>query len=643
MLCFSQEVKNALLIANDTYSGSIRPLDEPVREARNLKLALESIGFKCTIVENADREKMYESLRIFREKCEKEEGIAFFHYGGHAVQIDGVNYLLPSNTQLDNVKQVPYSCVNVNDVMDHMQGDANIVVLDSCRNNPFSSGTRGGATSRGLAAITKKPVNSIIVYSADVDEVAEDGVFTPILTQYITEKNVSMEDILKKVRLEVLNKTDHRQLTGDYSRLKYSIYLAGNDNASIVRKTLKGFLEMSTYTPCSVYMDISNIGDVKGFSSERFDIPSGAHRIKVKYKDGTVESRDVIINPEVCEKWKLTYLSKEQLAVCVELGEQYRLGKGGAEKNLKKAFEYYKMAADRGDAQGECGAGLCFEEGLDIEKNGLTHNEMKAFEWYKKASSKGHGEAMYRLGMFYHYGKGKVKKDYTVAKQWYEKAIATNDSEIVVKEARESLNELMPFISQVGQSEKKDEKQETEQIGYTPAFYSFGIGIAYSFSDFNTKNNFIKFNAHGIKLKLMFAKLHIGHFEAKFQSGYSFCRSYNLISETIDYHDFSIMEFKLGGAFRWGAFHITVFQPSCHVRSITHNSVHVVKNELDTDTGAGYWGFKFGVDLEFRIRDYVSFYVEYNTPKISVGKMDDTYLMEHSISLGININFANAY
>ena len=103
------------------------------------------------------------------------------------------------------------------------------------------------------------------------------------------------------------------------------------------------------------------------------------------------------------------------------------------------------------------------------------------------------------------------------------------------------------------------------------------------------------------------------------------------------------MEFKLGGAFRWGAFHITVFQPSCHVRSITHNSVHVVKNELDTDTGDGYWGFKFGVDLGFRIRDYVSFYVEYNTPKISVYKMDDTYLMEHSISLGININFANAY
>ena len=642
MLASAQEIKNALLIANGEYGNEIAALNEPIPEARNLKIALESIGFNVTIIENANRSSMYDALRTFREKCEKEEGIAFFHYGGHAVQIEGANYLLPANTQLATIKDVPYNCVNVDDIMDHMQGDANIVILDSCRNNPFKSGTRGGAT-RGLAAVTRKPANSIIVYSARTDEVAFDGVFTPILTQYITEKNISLEDTLKKVSIDVLKKTNNKQESLYSSRLKYPIYLAGDDNASVVRKTLKGFLEISTYTPCTVYMDITNIGDVKGFSSERFDIPSGAHRIKVKYKDDTVESSDVVINSEACEKWKLTYLSKEQLEVCIELGEQYRLGKGGKEKNLKKAFEYYKLAADKGQARGECGAGLCFEEGLGIEQNGLTQNEARAFEWYKKASAKGHGEAMYRLGLFYHYGKGNVKKDYNEAKKWYEKAIASKHSEKIVKDARENLNELKLFINKVNQEKKSEKKaKKSAKQEYEPPFYSLRFNAAYNFSHFTTKNDFVKFNAHGARFGFTFAHFRFDSFVYLLKFGYSFARTQNLVSETIDYHDFSVGEFQIGGAFRWGAFHITLFNASCHLLSVAHNSEHVTKNSLDTNAGDGYWGIKFGADLELKLHDRLAFYIEYSSPKVSLDKMDDNYFMQHSMSFGININIIDA-
>jgi|GEM_PF-3645398 len=107
-LVFSQEVKNALLIANNDYP--IKYLPQPVPEARNLKRALESIGFNVTLVENANRESMEDALFDFKKKCEKEGGIAFFHYGGHAVQIDGVNYLLPANTRIDNISQVRFKC-----------------------------------------------------------------------------------------------------------------------------------------------------------------------------------------------------------------------------------------------------------------------------------------------------------------------------------------------------------------------------------------------------------------------------------------------------------------------------------------------------------------------------------------------------
>ena len=635
-LVFAQEVKNALLIANGEYGNDIEPLPNPIPEARALKTALESIGFNVMIVENVNREQMYDALNAFREKCEKEDGIAFFHYGGHAVQIDGANYLLPANTQLETIKQVPYNCVNVNDVMEHMKGDANIVVLDSCRNNPFKSGTRGGATTRGLAAVTRKLVNSITVYSAEVDDVAQDGVFTPILTQYITEKNISIEDILKKVRLDVLKKTDNKQQSVYSSRLKYPIYLAGDKDTSVVRKTLKGSLEISTYTPCSVYMDISDIGEIQGFSSERFDIPSGAHRIKVKYKDGNTENFDLVINPETCEKWKLTYLSKEQLGVCIELGDQYLLGRKGTQKNLRKAFDYFKMASDSGDSVGDFGMGRCFEDGLGIEQNGLVQNEVKALECYKKATAKGNGGAMWRLGVFYHHGKGNVKKDYNEAKKWYEKAIATKYSDYVVKSAREGLNEINAFIARVSQEKRQEVKKEE----YDPAIYSLGMSISYNLSHFTTQNEFVKFNAHGIKLGITYAKLHADLFEMRLKSAYSFCRSQNLVSEVIDYHEFSILEFQFGIASKWCAFHIIAFQPSYHFQKITHNAKHVANNKYEIDNVIN-WGFRFGADVEFRIKDALSFYVEYNSPKVSIEKMDENYFLHHSINFGININFYN--
>ena len=68
---FSQEVKNALLIANGEYGNDIETLTNPIPEARGLKIALESIGFNVTIIENANREAMFDALRAFREKCEK--------------------------------------------------------------------------------------------------------------------------------------------------------------------------------------------------------------------------------------------------------------------------------------------------------------------------------------------------------------------------------------------------------------------------------------------------------------------------------------------------------------------------------------------------------------------------------------------
>ena len=231
----AKEIKNALLIANSNYGADIGALAGSVSEARHLKRALESIGFNVTLVENANRESMEDALLTFKEKCEKAGGISFFHYGGHAVQIDETLYLVPLNTQIKDAIQASVKCVNVTNVMKCMQGDANIVIFDSARNNPFPPENKGRAGRRvtdfGQSA-NMFPDSSIVVYSAESGAIPLDGVFTPILTQYITEKNVNAEDLLTKVCREVSKKTEGKQTPCVYSKMLFHIYLAGEDRVN---------------------------------------------------------------------------------------------------------------------------------------------------------------------------------------------------------------------------------------------------------------------------------------------------------------------------------------------------------------------------------------------------------------------------
>ena len=235
---FTQEAKNALLIANGDYARDMGSLKNPIPEARSLKSALESIGFNVTLVQNADRDQMRRALKAFKDKTRSAGGIAFFHYGGHAMQIKGANYLIPLRAALEDEQDVAYNCVNVNDLMDSMAGDSNVVVLDSCRNNPFAQSAHRGADTRGLAAVGIKPKNSIIVYSASEGNTAQDGVFTPILTKRITEKNRTFSDILLTIRKEVQQQTNGKQNPGEYRELVDPIYLAGFDASAPVQQAV---------------------------------------------------------------------------------------------------------------------------------------------------------------------------------------------------------------------------------------------------------------------------------------------------------------------------------------------------------------------------------------------------------------------
>ena len=97
--------------------------------------------------------------------------------------------------------------------------------------------------------------------------------------------------------------------------------------------------------------------------------------------------------------------------------ENYVLGKHYYDnQNYDKAIDYYKEAAEQGNAEAQNSLGIMYYNGEGVEKN-----YTEAVKWYRKAAEQGNADAHINLGNRYYYGEG-VEKNYSEAVKWYRKA-----------------------------------------------------------------------------------------------------------------------------------------------------------------------------------------------------------------------------
>ena len=215
----------ALLIANSDYSNFPK-LGSPKTDALILGDSLRKLGFATRLVENASREQMLDEIKAFEDRLKKIRGIAFFHFGGHGIQVDGTNYLIPADADIPDERRVSTRAVELNEVMGALEAsgsEVNIVVLDACRDNPLPASATRSAT-RGLAVVGSKPKNSIVIYAAEAGSKANDGLFTPVLARELTASGRSLSEIMTRVRKEVNEKSGGTQTPGEYTQLFEQVF-----------------------------------------------------------------------------------------------------------------------------------------------------------------------------------------------------------------------------------------------------------------------------------------------------------------------------------------------------------------------------------------------------------------------------------
>lgn len=204
----------ALVIGNSQYQDA--PLTNPANDARDMIALLDKLGFVVLSGVEADLKKMNELIEDFGRQL-KRGGVGLFYFAGHGMQIDGENYLVPIGARIEGKAEVRYQTIPVGVVLAKMEdanNGLNVIILDACRNNPFSRSFRSSET--GLAKIAA-PTGTLIAYATQPGNVASDGsgrngLYTGELLAHLRVPGRSIEDVFKFTRVGVAKKTNSKQV-----------------------------------------------------------------------------------------------------------------------------------------------------------------------------------------------------------------------------------------------------------------------------------------------------------------------------------------------------------------------------------------------------------------------------------------------
>jgi len=223
----------ALVFGNAAYSGSaFAPLVNAAKDAKAVAAALKALGFEVVLVENGDFDRMNRAIDTWGDRLVQAK-LGFFYYAGHGFQFEGENWLVPVGTTLAQDREVKQKTISLDDVVKKFKtltarDRSMILVLDACRTPP-PLGKRGGDV--GWAAI-QAPVGTFVAFATapgqpdpEGDPKASNGPYAKHLLKRIATPNLQVEDLFKRVRVDVMQESDGVQQPWDSSSLSGTVVL----------------------------------------------------------------------------------------------------------------------------------------------------------------------------------------------------------------------------------------------------------------------------------------------------------------------------------------------------------------------------------------------------------------------------------
>lgn len=378
----------ALVIGMSAYQ-SIPSLANTLNDADAFALTLESIGFEVRVLNNGTREQLMQALQDFAFLAETAD-LALIYFAGHGVSVQGSTFLIPVDAKVSVAKDIVATTVT----MDTMLSAADrarkmsILILDSCRDNPFPDlidlrdpeVVKGLTTGKGGLAEPSPERGSLVAFATRPGDVALDGSgtnspFNEALRRNIVVADLEISLMFRKVRDDVLEMTDNLQEPATYGSLPGEPFFLTGDNS-----------------------DTGSMG-VEQLAAEWSKIAED--------------------NQEQLETMALAGDTRSMMGLAIG-----KLDGTSAIYDPKGAADLLSQAATTGDPEAKYRLAKLYEKGF-----GVPLDSEKALALFMESAAEEYPAAVNDLGYFHYFGELGVAKDAEAALQLFRKAAELGHTE----------------------------------------------------------------------------------------------------------------------------------------------------------------------------------------------------------------------
>lgn len=216
--------KIALVIGNSAYRG-VPQLFNPGNDAKAIAGALSQSGFDVVTRLDTGRQDMADAIRDYARMLAAKKAVGLFYFAGHGVQLAWRNYLVPVDAVVHKLEDIQTECIDLTRLIEGISqasNPMNVVILDACRDNPFGAAISSHA--RGLSQMDA-PHSTLLAYATAPGNVASDGegangLYTENLLREMRVPDAKIEDVFKRVRLNVRRHTNGRQIPWESTSLE---------------------------------------------------------------------------------------------------------------------------------------------------------------------------------------------------------------------------------------------------------------------------------------------------------------------------------------------------------------------------------------------------------------------------------------
>ncbi|MBP1858931.1 caspase family protein [Rhizobium herbae] len=237
--------KVALVMGNSAYMHAVE-LPNPKNDAKLMAETFRAAGF--TVIEGEDLDKVAMTALVDQfTEIAYDADIAVVYYAGHGLQVDGRNYLVPIDAQLEKAAQLQTRTVPAEKFLAALPPDpaVSIIILDACRDNPLARSlakvmpaSRSASMGVGLAPVQANNQSSgsgglLIAYATDPGAVAYDGKginspYTTALARHLTTPGLEIQSALTRVRADVSEATGGAQHPWHNASLSREVFIGGD-------------------------------------------------------------------------------------------------------------------------------------------------------------------------------------------------------------------------------------------------------------------------------------------------------------------------------------------------------------------------------------------------------------------------------